>query len=153
MPDPATDARAGAVQSLPPVARVVINERRKRILRTVEGRVLDPSARARPGDLRRADEVVSGLAAAGDRPGTFDVVVSVLWLSGAVDPTAALDAAADALDEGGELVFLELVPETGVGRHGQRLVSPLPLRSQEGGDVPVHPPSCRTVEEGADESL
>lgn len=95
----------------------------------VEGRVLDLTGTARATDFQRADEVVRGLDAASDSPGSFDVAVSVLWLSGVADTTGVLAELAVALKPEGELLFLDAVREPGIGRHGQGLVSPLLQRT------------------------
>jgi SAM-dependent methyltransferase len=91
--------------------------------------VLDLTGAARATDFRRADEVVCGLEAADDRPGSFDTAVSVLWLSGTADTAEALARVSRSLAPKGELVFLEPVREPGIGRHGQGLVSPVLQRT------------------------
>lgn len=91
--------------------------------------MLDLTGSARVADFRRADDLVQDAMAADARPGSFDTVVSVLWLSSADDVPSALDRIGTWLAPGGELVFLEPVREPGVGRHGQRLVSPVLQRT------------------------
>jgi SAM-dependent methyltransferase len=100
----------------------MVRERRKRLWAMAEGRVLDLTGRAQPGDCRRAD-AVSGPDAPDDRGG-YDTVVSVMCLSGADDPAVMIDQLRDVLAPGGILLFLEPVREPGIGRFGQRLVSP-----------------------------
>jgi hypothetical protein len=124
MDRPAMTPGAGSLRMLPPATRVMVRERRRRLCGSAEGRVLEPTGRSRPIDFRRADEVVVGLDAAGRRPGSLDTVVSVLWLAAVDRVEDTLDLVAELLDTGGELVFLEPVREPGIGRVGQRLVSP-----------------------------
>lgn len=91
--------------------------------------MLDLTGTAAISDFRRADEVVCGLDAAAERPGSFDTVVAVLWLAGAADPADALAQVSRLLAPEGELLFLEPVREPGIGRHGQGLVSPVLQRT------------------------
>lgn len=91
--------------------------------------MLDLSGVAPAHVFGRAAEVVHGLQAVRDRPGSIDTAVSTLWLSGVADLDGALADVAAALAPGGELVFLDIVGETGIGRVGQRLVSPLLQRT------------------------
>lgn len=91
--------------------------------------MLDLTGSARVADFRRADELVQDPVAADDRPGSFDTVVSVLWLSSVGDVPSALRQVSTWLAPGGNLVFLEPVREPGIGRHGQSLVSPVLQRT------------------------
>jgi SAM-dependent methyltransferase len=94
-----------------------------------DGRVLDLTDAARANDFRQADEVVRGIEGADDRPGSFDTVVAVLWLSGATDPVEALARVAGSLAPGGEVLFLEPMRDPGIGRYGQEVVSPVLQRT------------------------
>jgi len=124
MADPVTARRAGSLRALSPATRVLVRERRRRLCAGAEGRVLDPTGRAPLTDFRRADDVVSGPDAADRAEGRFDAVVSVMWLSGVADVTAALAGVDRSLGPEGELLFLEPVRDPGLGRIGQGLVSP-----------------------------
>lgn len=111
----------GYLRTLPPRARTVVREHRRRLLRDLGGRVLDLGAD--PGHLPlypATTEVV-----AGDGDGPFDHVVSILHLSGVADPAAELARARERLAAEGTFVFLEPVVDPGFTGRGQRLVGPL----------------------------
>lgn len=111
----------GYLRRLPPRARTVVREHRRRLLREVGGRVLDLGGDPAHLPLYPASaEVV-----AGDGDGTFDHVVSILHLTGVADPAAELDRVRERLAADGTLVFLEPVIDPGLGGRGQRLVAPV----------------------------
>jgi hypothetical protein len=110
----------GYLRRLPPRARTVVGEHRRRLLRDVGGRVLDLGGDAGHLPLYPASaEVV-----AGDGEGPFDHVVSILHLTACADPAAELDRVRRRLGPDGTFVFLEPVVDPGFGGRGQRLVAP-----------------------------
>lgn len=110
----------GYLRTLPPRARTVIKEHRRRLLRDVGGRVLDLGGD--PGHVSLYP--ASAEVVAGDGEGLFDHVVSILHLTGVADPAAEMDRVRECLAPGGALVFLEPVTDPGFGGRGQRLVAP-----------------------------
>jgi hypothetical protein len=111
---------AGYLRTLPPRARTVIREHRRRLLHDLTGRVLDLGGDPGHRPLYPAStEVV-----AGDGEGHFDHIVSILHLTATPDPAAELARIRDRLASGGDLVFLEPVTGTGLGARAQRLVAP-----------------------------
>mgnify|MGYP001212993552 CR=1 FL=1 len=112
---------SGSLRALPPRARTIVRERRRRLLRDVGGRVLDLGADPAHRPLYPASaEVVPG-----DGEGPFDAVVSILYLSKVADPAAEIARARDLLAPDGTLVFLEPVADTGLGGRVQGLVAPV----------------------------
>jgi hypothetical protein len=112
---------SGYLRTLPPRARTVIREHRRRLLRDVGGRVLDLGGDPGHRPLYPASaEVVTGVA-----EGPFDHIVSILHLTAVDDPAAEVARARDLLADDGALVFLEPVADPGFGGRGQRLVAPL----------------------------
>jgi SAM-dependent methyltransferase len=110
----------GYLRTLPPRARTVVKEHRRRLLRDVGGRVLDLGGDAGHLPLYPASaEVVTD-----DGYGLFDHIVSILHLTGLPDPAAELDRVREHLAPGGALVFLEPVADPGFGGRGQRVVAP-----------------------------
>ncbi|MET0160418.1 MAG: hypothetical protein ABW008_07250 [Acidimicrobiales bacterium] len=110
----------GYLRTLPPRARTVIREHRRRLLRDLSGRVLDLGGDPGHGPLYPAStEVVVG-----DGDGVFDHVVSILYLTAAADPGAELARVRERLAPDGSLVFLEPEIDTGFAARGQRLVAP-----------------------------
>jgi hypothetical protein len=111
----------GYLRALPPRARTVIREHRRRLLRDVGGRVLDLGGERDHLPLYPASaEVVPT-----DGEGPFDHVVSIFFLATVADPAAELDRARQRLGADGTFVFLEPVAATGLGWRGQRLMSPM----------------------------
>jgi len=110
----------GYLGRLPPTARTVVKEHRRRLLRDVGGRVLDLGGD--PGHLPLYP--ASAEVVAGDGEGLFDHVVSILHLTGVADPAAELDRVRERLAPDGALVFLEPVTDPGFGGRGQRLIGP-----------------------------
>ncbi len=111
---------SGYLRRLPPRARTVVKEHRRRLLRDVGGRVLDLGGDPAHLPLYPASaEVVPG---AGDGP--LDHVVSILHLTALADPAAELERVRERLAPDGALVFLEPVTDPGFGGRGQRLVAP-----------------------------
>jgi hypothetical protein len=111
----------GYLRTLPPRARTVIREHRRRLLRDLTGRVLDLGGDPGHGPLYPAStEVVAGAA-----EGPFDHVVSIMYLTAAADPSAELARVRGCLAPDGSLVFLEPEIDTGFGARSQRLVAPL----------------------------
>jgi SAM-dependent methyltransferase len=111
----------GYLRTLPPRARTVVREHRRRLLRDVGGRVLDLGGD--PGHrplYPTSAEVVTGAA-----EGPFDHVVSILHLVTVADPAAEVARARDLLGEDGTLVFLEPGADTGLGGRAQGVVAPL----------------------------
>jgi SAM-dependent methyltransferase len=112
---------SGYQRTLPPRARTIVREHRRRLLHDVGGRVLDLGGDPAHAPLYRASaEVV-----AGDGEGPFDHVVSILHLTNVADPAAEVARARDLLAPDGTLVFLEPVADTGLGGRAQGLVAPL----------------------------
>ncbi len=112
---------SGYLRRLPPRARTIVREHRRRLLRDVSGRVLDLG-----GDpAHRPLYPASAEVIAGDGEGPFDHVVSILHLTAAEDPAAEVARARDRLADDGTLVFLEPVADTGLGGRAQGLVAPL----------------------------
>ena len=110
----------GYLRALPPRARTVVKEHRRRLLRDVGGRVLDLGGDPAHLPLYPASaEVVPG-----DGDGPFDHVVSILHLTALADPAAELERVRERLAPDGALVFLEPVTDPGFGGRGQRLVAP-----------------------------
>jgi hypothetical protein len=112
---------AGYLRMLPPRARTVIREHRRRLLHDLTGRVLDLGGD--PGHLPlypASTDVVTG-----DGEGPFDHVVSILHLTAVADPAAELARVRKCLAPAGTLVFLEPVVAPGLGARGQRLVAPV----------------------------
>ena len=111
----------GYLRTLPPRARTIVKEHRRRLLRDVGGRVLDLGADAghRPLFPASADVVT------GEADGPFDHIVSILHLSTVPDPEAEVARAKALLAPDGALVFLEPVADTGFGGRVQGLVAPL----------------------------
>ena len=110
----------GYLRMLPPRARTVVREHRRRLLREVGGRVLDLGGD--PDHL--ALYPASAKIVVGDGEGPFDHIVSILHLTGSTDPAAELDRVRDRLAPDGALVFLEPVVDPGIVGRGQRLVAP-----------------------------
>jgi len=112
---------SGYLRRLPPRARTIVREHRRRLLRDVGGRVLDLSGD--PG--HRPLYPASAEVVVGDGEGVFDHVVSILHLTAVADPEAEVARARDRLAPHGVLVFLEPVTDTGLGARVQHLVAPL----------------------------
>jgi hypothetical protein len=116
-----TLAPRGYLRTLPPRARTIVREHRRRLLHDLRGRVLDLGGD--PGHLPlypASAEVISG-----EGEGVFDHVVSILHLAGAADPAAELDRVRDHLGPTSSFVFLEPVTDPGFGGRAQRAVAPL----------------------------
>ncbi len=114
----------GYLRRLPPRARTVVREHRRRLLRGVGGRVLDLG-----GDpAHRALYPTSAEVVVGDGTGPFDHVVSILHLTAVEDPRAEVARVRDLLAPDGTLVFLEPVTDTGLGGRAQQVVAPLVAR-------------------------
>jgi SAM-dependent methyltransferase len=112
---------SGYLRRLPPRARTIVVEHRRRLLRDVGGRVLDLG-----GDpSHRPLYPVSAEVLTGDAEGPFDHVVSILHLTAVEDPDAEVARAKRLLGPDGTLVFLEPVTDTGVGGRAQGLVAPV----------------------------
>jgi hypothetical protein len=115
-------APPGYLRTLPPRARTVIREHRRRLLHDLTGRVLDLGGDPGHRPLYPASaEVVSGP----QTDGTFDHVVSILHLASVPDPAAELARARGHLAAHGNFVFLEPVVDPGLGGRAQRAVAPL----------------------------
>jgi hypothetical protein len=111
----------GYLRRLPPRARTIVREHRRRLLRDVGGRVLDLGGDPAHRPLYPASaEVLTGQS-----DGPFDHVVSILHLTNAADPAAEVARARDLLGPDGTLVFLEPVADTGLGGRAQGLVAPV----------------------------
>jgi hypothetical protein len=111
----------GYLRTLPPRARTIVKEHRRRLLHDVGGRVLDLGGD--PSHLLlfpASAEVVTG-----DAEGPFDHIVSILHLSAVDDPAAEVARAKRLLAADGTLVFLEPVADTGFGGRVQGAVAPL----------------------------
>lgn len=134
--DPLPPFPSGVLRALPPVARAVLREQRRRLLVRAEGRVLDLGDGTEPELLPRADEVVrahtAAAAALGDAPGaehttdgSFDAIVSVLHLAGVPDLPTELAAVRRLLAPEGRLLFLEPVRQPGFGHRLRSAASPM----------------------------
>ncbi|HYF44941.1 MAG TPA: hypothetical protein VD926_01945 [Acidimicrobiales bacterium] len=112
---------SGYLRRLPPRARTVIREHRRRLLRDVGGRVLDLGGDPahRPLYPTSAEVVVR------DGEGPFDHIVSILHLTSVDDPVAEIARVRERLAREGALVFLEPVTDTGLGGRAQQLVAPV----------------------------
>lgn len=111
----------GYLRTLPPHARTVVREHRRRLLHDLTGRVLDLG-----GDPdHRALYPASSEVVARDGEGRFDHVVSVMHLAAVADPAAELARAREHLAPAGSFVFLEPVADTGLAGRGQRLLGPV----------------------------
>ncbi|MCB1014953.1 MAG: class I SAM-dependent methyltransferase [Acidimicrobiales bacterium] len=134
--DPLPAFPSGVLRALPPVARAVLREQRRRLLRRASGRVLDLGDGTEPDLLAGADEVVRARSAAaaaldeapGDEhaaEGSFDTVVSVLHLAAVEDLATELAAVRRLLTPGGRLLFLEPARQPGPGHRLRSAASPL----------------------------
>ncbi len=133
--DPLPAFPSGVLRALPPVARAVLREQRRRLLRRATGRVLDLGDGTEPDLLDRADEVVRARSAvsallgeargASDPAGTYDTIVSVLHLATVEDLPAELNAVRQLLAPEGRLLFLEPVREPGFGERLRSAASPV----------------------------
>lgn len=133
--DPLTAFPTGVLRALPPVARAVLREQRRRLLRRATGRVLDLGDGTEPDLLDRADDVVASRSAVSallgeakgdaDPVGTFDAVVSVLHLATVEDLPAELNAVRQLLAPEGRLLFLEPVRDPGFGGRLRSAASPV----------------------------
>ncbi len=127
---------SGLLRALPPVARAVLREQRRRLLSRATGRVLDLGGGDDQSLLGGADEIVlapsacahaaaSGEARSGDDDvGSFDAVVSVLHLATVADLPAELSAVCRLLGPDGRLLFLEPVRQPGFGGRLRSAASP-----------------------------
>ncbi len=116
-----TLAPRGYLRTLPPRARTIIREHRRRLLHDLRGRVLDLGGD--PGHLPlypASTEVVVG-----EGEGAFDHVVSILQLAAVPDPAAELQRVRSQLAQTGSFVFLEPVTDPGFSGRAQRAVAPL----------------------------
>lgn len=133
---------SGLLRALPPVARAVLREQRRRLLSRATGRVLDLGGGDDQSLLGGADEIVlapsacahaaaSGEARSGDDDagsfdaGSFDAVVSVLHLATVADLPAELSAVCRLLAPEGRLLFLEPVRQPGFGERLRSAASPV----------------------------
>ena len=134
--DPLPTFPSGVLRALPPVARAVLREQRRRLLRRATGRVLDLGDGTEPELLERADEVVRARSAAsvalGQAPGdehagegSFDSIVSILHLASVEDLDTEVAAARRLLAPEGRLLFLEPVREPGFGHRLRSAASPM----------------------------
>lgn len=134
--DPLPPFPSGVLRALPPVARAVLREQRRRLLKRATGRVLDLGDGTEPDLLDRADEVVRARSAAsvalGQAPGdehagegSFDSIVSVLHLAAVEDLDTEVAAARRLLAPEGRLLFLEPVREPGFGHRLRSAASPM----------------------------
>ena len=134
--DPLPTFPSGLLRALPPVARTVLREQRRRLLVRATGRVLDLGDGTEPDLLKNADEVVRARSAAsvalGDEPGTehaadgsYDAVVSVLHLAVVPDLPTELAAVRRLLAPEGRLLFLEPVRRPGFGHRLRSAASPM----------------------------
>lgn len=134
--DPLPAFPTGVLRALPPVARAVLREQRRRLLQRATGRVLDLGEGTEPDLLGRADEVVRARSAAsvalGDEPGTehaagasFDAIVSVLHLTAVDDLPVELAAIRRLLTAEGRLLFLEPARQPGFGHRLRSAASPM----------------------------
>jgi hypothetical protein len=111
----------GYLRTLPPRARTIVKEHRRRLLHDVGGRVLDLGGDPAHRPLYPASaEVLTG-----DVEGPFDHIVSILHLTAVADPAAEIARARSLLADDGALVFLEPVADTGIGGRVQGVVAPL----------------------------
>lgn len=134
--DPLPTFPSGVLRALPPVARAVLREQRRRLLQRATGRVLDLGDGTEPELLGRADEVVRARSAAsvalGQAPGeehagegSFDSIVSVLHLAAVEDLDTEVAAVRRLLAPDGRLLFLEPVREPGFGHRLRSAASPM----------------------------
>ncbi|MBL8775894.1 MAG: methyltransferase domain-containing protein [Acidimicrobiales bacterium] len=134
--DPLPTFPSGVLRALPPVARAVLREQRRRLLVRATGRVLDLGDGTDADLLKNADEVVRARSAAsvalGDEPGaeheaegSYDTVVSVLHLAAAPDLPTELAAVRRLLAPEGRLLFLEPVRQPGFGHRLRSAASPM----------------------------
>lgn len=134
--DPLPAFPSGVLRALPPVARAVLREQRRRLLQRATGRVLDLGDGTEPELLGRAEEVVRARSAAsvalGQAPGdehadegSFDSIVSVLHLAAVEDLDTEVAAARRLLAPEGRLLFLEPVREPGFGHRLRSAASPM----------------------------
>lgn len=134
--DPLPAFPSGPLRALPPVARAVLREQRRRLLKRATGRVLDLGDGTEPELLGRADEVVRARSAAsvalGQAPGdehagegSFDAIVSVLHLAAVEDLDTEVAAIRRLLAPEGRLLFLEPVREPGFGHRLRSAASPM----------------------------
>jgi hypothetical protein len=116
-----TVAPRGYLRTLPPRARTVVREHRRRLLHDLTGRVLDLGGDPGHASLYpSSSEVVRG-----DGDGVFDHVVSILHLTSVPDPSAELARVRGHLGPASTFVFLEPVTHPGFGGRVQRAVGPL----------------------------
>lgn len=134
--DPLAPFPSGVLRALPPVARAVLREQRRRLLSRATGRVLDLGDGTEPELLRGADEVVRARSAAsvalGQAPGdehageaSFDSIVSVLHLAAVEDLDTEIAAMRRLLAPEGRLLFLEPVRAPGFGHRLRSAASPM----------------------------
>lgn len=134
--DPLPPFPSGVLRALPPVARAVLREQRRRLLSRATGRVLDLGDGTEPELLRQADEVVRARSAAsvalGQAPGhehagegSFDSIVSVLHLAAVEDLDTEIAAVRRLLAPEGRLLFLEPVRAPGFGHRLRSAASPM----------------------------
>lgn len=123
---------SGLLRALPPVARAVLREQRRRLLSRATGRVLDLGGGDDQSLLGGADEIVlapsacAHAAASGEADaGSFDAVVSVLHLATVADLPAELSAVCRLLAPEGRLLFLEPVRQPGFGERLRSAASPV----------------------------
>ena len=123
---PAVTFPSGYLRALPPVARAVLREQRRRLLALAAGRVLDlgdaaADLRGRPG----VDEVITADSATSAAGETFDTIVSVLHLAAIDDLPRELAAIVERLRPTGKLLFLEPVRQPGWSGRAQAMMSPV----------------------------
>jgi SAM-dependent methyltransferase len=133
--DPLPPFPSGVLRALPPVARAVLREQRRRLLQRATGRVLDLGDGTEAELLARADQVVKARSAVSallgeargdeDPAGTYDAIVSVLHLATVEDLPAELAAAGRLLAPDGQLLFLEPAREPGFGHRLRSMASPM----------------------------
>ena len=126
---PLTPFPSGVLRALPPVARAVFREQRRRLLSRATGRVLDLGDGTEPSLLAKASEVVRAPTAeraeTADAAGEFDAVVSVLHLAAVDDLPTELAAVRRLLTPEGRLLFLEPVRQPGFGERLRSAAGPL----------------------------
>ena len=134
--DPLPTFPSGVLRALPPVARAVLREQRRRLLVRATGRVLDLGEGTEPDLLKNADDVVRARSAAsvalGDEPGaehaadgSYDAIVSVLHLAAVPDLPTELAAVRRLLAPEGRLLFLEPARQPGFGHRLRSAASPM----------------------------